>query len=246
MSRPRTFGANARFAIYFAPDVTTSWWQAGCAWLGRDAYSGEPREQPRVGALPCDLASLTGLPRRYGWHGTLVAPFRRAAGVTAADVLGATRVWASRQRPFMLEVEPATLGDFVALRPRHTNGARQIETLATDALRSLHALREEPSRADMERRLQSPLTERQRALLLEWGYPYVLDEFRFHMTLSDSLDAVSLRQTLQDWWQDRTAELGPLFVDRAAIFVEPEPGAPFVLWQTALFQSRGSDQPMPA
>jgi hypothetical protein len=81
------------------------------------------------------------------------------------------------------------------------------------------------------------LGERQRALLIEWGYPYVFDEFRFHMTLSSSLADAAERATLVAWWQARTPALGPLAIDHAALFVEPAPGEPFVLWQRVPFQT---------
>lgn len=41
--------------------------------------------------------------------------------------------------------------------------------------------------ADIERRRSAGLTPRQDELMLEWGYPYVLEEFRFHLTLTGAL-----------------------------------------------------------
>jgi hypothetical protein len=109
--------------------------------------------------------------------------------------------------------------------------------VASSALRTLDTLRARPSAADLARRLAAPLSERQRALAAEWGYPYVFDEFRFHMTLSSSLANADERATLVAWWQERTPALGPLNVDHAALFVEPAPGEPFVLWQRVPFQT---------
>jgi putative phosphonate metabolism protein len=225
----------ARFALYYAPSCESPWWQAGSAWLGRDAQSGEPCTQPQPPGLARPLAALTEAPRRYGWHGTLVAPFRLGAGLTQHDVLAAARAWAEQQRAFALPVEAATLGDFVALRPAGADGDARIRELASSALQSLNGLRAQPSAADLERRLAAPLSERQRALLLQWGYPYVFEEFRFHMTLSNSLADAGERATLLAWWRERTPALGPLAVDRAALFVEPAPGEPFVLWQALPF-----------
>jgi hypothetical protein len=112
-----------------------------------------------------------------------------------------------------------------------------MRALASDALRTLGGLRAKPSAAERARRLAAPLTERQRSLLVEWGYPYVFDEFRFHMTLSNSLDAADERAALVAWWQQRITQLGPLVVDSAALFVEPAPGQSFVLWQRLPFQN---------
>lgn len=225
------WSADARFAVYFAPARESAWWRAGCEWLGRDAQTGESFEPPQPPRLTRALAQLTDAPRRYGWHGTLVAPFRLASGVTQDDVSAATRAWALTQHAFTLPVQAATLGDFVALRPADAHGDASIRALASSALRTLDALRARPTQTDLARRLAAPLSERQRDLLREWGYPYVFDEFRFHMTLSGSLADPAERAALLAWWDERVETLGALDVDHAALFVEPAPGEPFVLWQ---------------
>ncbi|HEV3423401.1 MAG TPA: DUF1045 domain-containing protein [Paraburkholderia sp.] len=231
------WSAEARFAVYYAPSRASGWWQAGSEWLGWDVESGVTCTPPQPGTLARAVSELTQAPRRYGWHGTLVAPFRLADGVSPRDVLDDARRWAQAQRRFVLPVEAATLGDFVALRPATPDGEAGMRALASGALRTLGGLRAQVSAADLARRLAAPLTERQRALLVEWGYPYVFDEFRFHMTLSSSLDAADERAALVAWWQGRIPQLGPLVIDSAALFVEPAPGEPFVLWQRLPFQN---------
>ena len=42
---------------------------------------------------------------------------------------------------------------------------------------------------------KSGLTDRQEALLTQWGYPYVMEEFRFHITLTGALDPAHLDAT---------------------------------------------------
>ncbi|HZZ11912.1 MAG TPA: DUF1045 domain-containing protein [Paraburkholderia sp.] len=225
----------ARFAIYYAPARESAWWRAGSAWLGRDAESGEPCVPPQPAGLTRPLAELTDSPRRYGWHGTLVAPFRLASGVSHEDILNTVTQWARAQSAFALQVEAATLGDFVALRPAGPQAEAQMRALASSALQELDALRARPTPVELARRLAAPLSERQRALLAQWGYPYVLDQFRFHMTLSNSLADAAGRATLVAWWQTQMPALGPLAIDHAAVFVEPAPGEPFVLWQRVPF-----------
>jgi putative phosphonate metabolism protein len=226
---------DARFAVYYAPSFESAWWRAGSTWLARDAQTGETCVPPQPGGVRRSLIELTEAPRRYGWHGTLVAPFRLAPRITQDDLVAATRNWALTQSAFTLPVEPATLGEFVALRPQDQHGEAGMRALASSALRALNGLRAQPSAADLARRLAAPLSARQRELLLEWGYPYVFDEFRFHMTLSNSLADADERAALVDWWQARMSALGPLLVDHVALFVEPSPGEPFVLWQRVPF-----------
>lgn len=227
--------STARFALYYAPPAASAWWHAGSEWLGRDAERNVVCTAPQPDGLARPLAELTQAPRRYGWHGTLVAPFRLADSVTQHDVLAVAQRWARSRAAFMLPVDAAQLGKFIALRPATPAGEASMRELASSALQAVAALRAAPSAADLARRLEAPLTERQRALLIEWGYPYVFDEFRFHMTLSNSLDDAHERDVLLAWWHARVPTLGALPVSGAALFVEPEPGAPFVLWQRLAF-----------
>jgi putative phosphonate metabolism protein len=223
--------ARSRFAIYYAPSRQSSWWEAGCRWLERDPESGTKHAAPVIPALTAralDVPNLSRSPQRYGWHGTLVAPAHCASGAAPDEIVPRARAWARRQRPFDLAVEAAALDRFVAIRPATADGAAAMQALAADALHEFAPLRAMPSEADRRRRLEANLSARQRELLDRWGYPYVLDEFRFHMTLSDSIDS-SDRQVLLDWWGTQVSALGPLRIDGAALFIEPEPGQPFVL-----------------
>ncbi|HEY2021788.1 DUF1045 domain-containing protein [Paraburkholderia sp.] len=231
------WSADARFAVYYAPSRASGWWQAGSEWLGRDVENGLAYAPPQPDTLARSVRELTETPRRYGWHGTLVAPFRLADGVSPGELLDQARRWSHQQRAFVLPVKAATLGDFVALQPATPDGEAGMRALASGALSTLDGLRAKPSAADLARRLVAPLTQRQRSLLVEWGYPYVFDEFRFHMTLSSSLDAADERAALVAWWQQRITQLGPLVVDNAALFVEPAPGQSFVLWQRLSFRN---------
>jgi hypothetical protein len=234
----------ARIALYYAPPASSAWWRAGCEWLGRDAETGRSIETPGETALTAlgqTVAELTGSPRRYGWHGTLVAPFHTADGVTPLQVLSEAREWARRVTPFDATLSAVEMGRFVALRATHPDADASIRQVAGSALHALTSLRARPSAEDAERRLAAGLSERQQTLLHEWGYPYVLDEFRFHMTLSNALDSASMRAAIVSLWQTRAETLGPLPFHGAALFVQPQPGAPFTLWQRLPFAHARSE-----
>ena len=84
------------------------------------------------------------------------------------------------------------------------------------------------SEAELARRLEAPLSPRQQALVMQYGYPYTHEEFRFHMTLTDRLDAAThaaLLARAQDWFAPVLVEPVPL--DRLVLFAEPAPGAAF-------------------
>ncbi|QIE23897.1 hypothetical protein SBC1_17880 [Caballeronia sp. SBC1] len=235
---------DARIALYYAPPASSTWWRAGCEWLGRDAETGrliETPGEPAIAALGQTVAALTGSPRRYGWHGTLVAPFHIAEGVTPQQVLSEAREWAGRIAPFDAPLSAVEMGRFVALRAARPDDDASIRQLAASALCAINSLRARPSAEDTERRLASGLSARQQKLLHEWGYPYVLDEFRFHMTLSDALDSASVRAAIVSLWQTRAETLGPLPLHGAALFVQLHPAAPFTLWQRLPFANAHSE-----
>ncbi|CAB3793210.1 DUF1045 domain-containing protein [Pararobbsia alpina] len=227
-----------RIALYYAPPSSSAWWRAGSEWLGRDAESGdtlEPPVEPALAALGHTVAAVTSAPRRYGWHGTLVAPFHIAGDIGPQRVLSVAREWASTVACFDAPVQAVEMGGFVALRAELAADDAAVRKIASSALHALAPLRARPSPEDTERRLAAGLSARQRALLHEWGYPYVLDEFRFHMTLSDSLDHAPVRTAIVSSWRARGEALGPLPLHGAALFVQTQPGAPFILWQRLPF-----------
>jgi hypothetical protein len=221
--------AQTRVALYYAPPASSAWWREGCEWLGRDAENS--RE------FPTPAHAVTHAPRRYGWHATLVPPFRCAPGVTLNDVLAAARAWASSIARFEMPVHAAELGRFTAVRPARDLDDERLREMAASALHALARLRAAPSQESIERRIVPGMSARQIALLREWGYPYVFDEYRFHMTLSDSLDDDAMRASIVADWTRRIETLGPMPVHGAALFVEPEAGAPFTLWQRLTFNN---------
>jgi hypothetical protein len=46
---------------------------------------------------------------------------------------------------------------------------------------------------ELTRRRKAELTPEQDKLLVDWGYPWVLDEFNFHFSLTGSLDSVDAK-----------------------------------------------------
>lgn len=224
---------NARYAVYFAPDPASAWWQSGCAWLGRDALTGRTIEQPRVETLDAaTVAQLTAAPRRYGWHATLKPPFRLAAGVDEDVLYARVALLAASLHPVPLgALGVAPLGRFIALVPQRASSA--LNDLATRCVVELDDLRAPPSRDDYTRRRTQALGAREHELLERYGYPYVLDRFRFHFSLTGALDAADRQHAARLL---RAARLHfdalnsgePPVLDRLCVFVEPEPGAALV------------------
>ena len=77
----------------------------------------------------------------------------------------------------------------------------------------------------MARRRKSPLTERQEALLARWGYPYVMEEFRFHLTLTGALSqdaAEAAERVLAAHFAPHLA--GPVTIDSLCLMGEDDDG----------------------
>lgn len=184
-----------RYAIYYAPNPASRFWQRASAWLGRDAASGAELDQPEVAGLTApDFARHTADPRHYGFHATLKAPFALAEGSSEAALAQALAEFAAPRRTFETDLSPQPLGRFLALCPPAP--CPQIQSLHDDAVRAFEPFRAPLSDKDLARRRASGLTAEQDDLLVHWGYPYVFGHFRFHMTLTGSIAEAALRQTL--------------------------------------------------
>lgn len=175
-----------RYAIYAAPEGAL--WDWGSQWLGWDARLGMMRLHPDVEGLPRPVAEITATPRKYGLHATVKPPFRLAEGTAASDLHWAVSAQALRLSPVPVPgLRLHRIGGFLALVPDGDEGT--LRTLAAQVVDSLDAFRAPPTPEDIARRNPDRLTERQRNYLNRWGYPYVMEEFFFHITLTGDLPA---------------------------------------------------------
>lgn len=235
-----------RYALYFAADADDRLMQLGNSWLGRDPFTGTTLPQPQLpGMTSARFQELTTDPRRYGFHGTLKAPFSLAANQTEAGLLDACRSFAGEIAPYEVQGFGVNrLGRFLALTP-------QAEEPALRAFASLCVRRFEPFRAplsetDLERRRKSGLSEKHDTYLVRWGYPYIFDEFRFHLTLSNKLeddtDMERLANAAHEHFSDVTGK--KRLCKHVALYTEAERGAPFKVH--TVFELSGSTTPTDA
>ena len=217
-----------RYAIYAAPTPGTALADRAAAWLGRDALTGLPRPQSVPLAMKMDaVVAITREADRYGFHGTLKPPFRLAEGRTEAGLIAALETYSARKAP--VDLGPLSVQDlsgFIALRPVESPPA--LGSLAADVVEAFDGFRQPPDAAETARRRAHGLTPAQEANLARWGYPYVMDDFRLHFTLTSRLPAGE-RAPLIDWLSRYFAPVlaRPFTLDTLWLFVEPEPGAPF-------------------
>jgi hypothetical protein len=224
-----------RFAIYAVPG-TGSKDPAGALlrekaeqWLGRSAAGAPVTPGVPAGWTRTAVDAMTASARRYGFHATVKAPFHLAEGRTPAELDAAlARFAANRGCVVVPRLALARLGDFFALVPGAA--AAELHALADEVVTGFDGFRAPATDAEVARRDLASLTARQRELLKAWGYPYVLDEFRFHLTLTDRIPdrlQLAVERTLTGWF---TASLGATVpVDALALCTEAAPGAPFML-----------------
>lgn len=172
----------SRYAVYHLPQGTLG--EFGSSWLGWDARQG--RALPPAGAP----AAWVETPLRYGFHATMKAPFRLADG-TSPDQLGAAlETIAARHAPFQMAMQLSRDWGFLALRP--AAAPPQLAALEAALVRDLDRFRAPLSAAETARRRPQDLPAPAREHLNKWGYPFVLDMFNYHLTLTGPLPANDL------------------------------------------------------
>lgn len=208
----------SRFAIYFIlPDGPLA--DFGARWLGWDIVRG--RDTPQFDMPGLDDITMT--PRKYGFHGTLKPPFRLADGYTSEDLERAVGVLGTSMKRATCEgLELSRIGSFLALTPFGDTG--ELQRLASSCVRVLDVFRAPAGKAEIARRRAAGLTARQESLLTLWGYPYVMEEFRFHLTLTGKIAP----QSISDWVDKVKRRLpalpAPFCVDEIALCGEREDG----------------------
>lgn len=174
-----------RFALFWAPPRGSALARFGASWLGWDAEAVELAPHPTA-RTDMPVADITATPRRYGFHGTLKPPFRLVEGATFAELDRAAAGLAGTIAPF--QAPPLALdriGAFIALVPSAPCPA--LDDLAAACVRDLDGFRAPPDPRELARRRAHGLSPRQDEHLARWGYPFVLDEYRFHLTLTGAL-----------------------------------------------------------
>ncbi|WP_046866431.1 DUF1045 domain-containing protein [Microvirga massiliensis] len=191
-----------RYALYFTPPPGHPLSEFGSALLGYDCNTGELRPQPALPGIDTEEQHrFTEDPRRYGFHATLKAPFRLPEGSSEVALRRDLTAFASQTPPVELgALVPVLLGRFVALVPAVPSTA--LALFAAECVAAFEAHRAPLTEAERARRDPDAMPRRQAALLDRWGYPYVFEEFRFHMTLTGAL-----REERRALWLERLAQL---------------------------------------
>ena len=213
----------ARVAIYYAPGQDDPLTTLSSAWLGRDPVTDAPVAQP-----PLDgIAEITAEPRNYGFHATLKPPMRLVGNWSEFRV--AVRAVAADIAPFALPgMAVADLRGFLALR--ETTPCAPLQALADACVEGVDSFRMPATAEELARRRRAQLSAQQDAMLVRWGYPYVLDTWFFHMTLTRRLsdkEKVRVLPAAEAWFAP--ALRVHRHVEDICLFTQSAPGAAFTL-----------------
>jgi hypothetical protein len=188
--------STARYAVYYTPPLDHPLTQTAGEWL-------------------------TGEPRRYGFHATLKAPFRLNENCAPQDLEKAIGMIARTCSPCRIgPLKISLMQDFFALVP--VDSGQALLNTAARVVQALDRFRAPMNDSEMQRRLRGRLDDVERAHLSDWGYPYVLDRYRFHMTLTGSLTSdqqPAMQQRLEKLFVPFLAESYQL--DALTLFVQP-------------------------
>ncbi|MBY8917140.1 DUF1045 domain-containing protein [Nitratireductor rhodophyticola] len=226
-----------RYAIYFTPEQDDPLTRAAARWLGRDAFTGMPLTPVEAGPFSAaEISFHTAAARRYGFHATLKAPFRLAEGQSEQGLIQALTKFCAQMEPVTIpRAVVRRLDGFFALVPEERS--ERLDALAGSIVESFEPFRAPLTANELERRNPENLSPGQLKNLHKWGYPYVFEEFRFHMTLTGRVpqaEAPRMERAIDAFFGPLLSE--PLEIGSLALFIESEPGAPF---QVKSFQTLG-------
>ncbi len=218
-----------RYALYVAPASDDPLHEFAARWLGWDAASGQAYAATAAAGLDArQQAALTTEPRHYGFHGTLKPPFRLAPDKDEAGLLAALEHFTQSRTAFALpSLRVAALGQFLAMQP--SAPCPLAEQLAADCVREFDIFRAAAGAAELAKRRAAGLSARQEAYLLAWGYPYVLEEFRLHFTLTGRIADAAEREQIRAYLHAATADFTrqEFPVSDICLFVQREADQPF-------------------
>lgn len=229
--------SNSRFAIYYLQPPGHQLHTLASHWLGYDIHQGKIIDQAE--SLPEYLRlhqNQAGSAALYGFHGTLKAPFRLSERYDVSQLVQGLDQFAAENKAFHCSALRLTsLGHFLALAPEKACSA--MNRLADDCVKRFDPFRAPMSEQEYQKRKPHLLDQRQRDLLEQWGYPYVLEEYRFHMTLSTQLEQKKLDE-LQIALQEYLAPAleNDIHVDRLYLCCQPAQDENFVVISEHFFK----------
>ena len=220
--------AGSRYAVYFRTAPSSELYRFGAAALRYDCYTGVDVAPLFDAAVsPADGPSSRANPT-YGFHATLKAPFRLRPEYHESDLLDSFRTFVSVTHHLPTIMPSFEVFDsFIAIVPLDAHPV--LDALATACVQAFDLFRTPMTAEERARRVGPGLSLRQSQNIDRWGYPYVFEDFRFHMTLTGRIQPdrrAAILSLLQEQFSKCHGE-HPIAVNGIALLRQDHPDARF-------------------
>ena len=183
MMSPNDF---SRYAIYYVPPESDQFTRFAASWFGWDVYKSINVKYPELSDLNYDIKEITSTPSKYGLHATLKAPFSLVPDKTIDELRLSLSILSSSIQKFEISsICVKNIAGFIAIVPTSQN--ERINYLAKKCVEDLDCFRKAEPLEIINKRRSVGLSIRKEHNLFKWGYPYVLNDFQFHFTMTSKL-----------------------------------------------------------
>jgi len=222
-----------RYAIYWVPEPQSALAAFGEKWF---AQADEDAPENISGLPPGLIKRATKSPARYGLHATLKAPFRLREDMTVEALQKSLDAFcAIRRRVRGGGLRLAKFQGYLGLVLKDRTA--EADWLAAQCVTLFGHFRAPLSAEDREKR-PSNMPPLEAAYFEAFGYPYVLSEFEFHLSLAGPLragDIEEVESVLQPLLTDEM--LKPITLESIALLGEEKDGGQFQLLSRHYFRS---------
>ena len=222
----------SRYAIYYAPPKESSLEEFGRYWFGWDPLNAKLiNNKQRINYLNgFGIKNLKNIDKnvliakKYGFHGTLIPPFKLNKNYSTNLLFKKTEDIAKKFKKFKFyKFKLKKMNNFYAFVQNKKNN--NINKLSNRLVRELFKFRSPLTKKEIDRRNPSKLSKLQLNILYKWGYPYLMSEFNFHMTLASEVTGNKLYLELKKIERNKEIILNEINnFDKIYIFGENQKG----------------------
>ena len=194
----------SRFAIYYAPTKGSGLEEFGKQWFGWDPLDAKfINKKQRINYLNrFGIKNLKNIDKnvliakKYGFHGTLIPPFKLNKNYSTNTLFKKTEDIAKKFKKFKFyKFKLKIINNFYAFIQNKKNS--DINKLSNRLVKELFKFRSPLTKKEIDKRNPSKLSKLQLNILYKWGYPYLMTEFNFHMTLASEVTGNKLYSELK-------------------------------------------------
>ena len=194
----------SRYAIYYAPPKESSLEEFGRYWFGWDPLNAKLiNNKQRINYLNrFGIKNLKNIDKnvliakKYGFHGTLIPPFKLNKNYSTNTLFKKTEDIAKKFKKFKFyKFKLKRINNFYAFVQNKKNS--NINKISNRLVKELFKFRSPLTKKEIDKRNPSKLSKLQLNILHKWGYPYLMSEFKFHMTLASEVTGNKLYSELK-------------------------------------------------